>query len=36
MVTKEKNPKVRQMIDVANFVGKMTMWIISGFKIWKP
>jgi hypothetical protein len=36
MVTKEKNPKVRRLTDIANFVGNMVMWNINVLKIWKP
>jgi hypothetical protein len=36
MVTKEKNPKVRRVKNIATLVGKMAMWSINVLKIWKP
>jgi hypothetical protein len=36
MVTKEKNPKVRRLTDIATFVGKMVMWSLNVLKRWKP
>jgi hypothetical protein len=31
METKEKNPKVRKMIGIVNFVGEMVMWSLNYF-----
>jgi hypothetical protein len=34
-VTKEKNPKVRRLRDIANFIEMMVMWSLNVLKIWK-
>jgi hypothetical protein len=36
IVTKEKNPKVRRLRDIANFMEMMVMWSLNVLKIWKP
>jgi hypothetical protein len=35
MVTKEKNPKIRILTDIATFVGNMVVWSLNSLKIWK-